>query len=81
MRAKLTKSCVVTAVKNEMPDRVPVAAVHDDMARFCDGEAWFVFFDSEESAPERIVFDAVNQYDDDGSVAYVRATIRRKVPA
>lgn len=55
MTATYTPAEVLEMVRSQRPDSNPVAVSHDDMAAFCDGEPWFVFFDSEDAAPDRIV--------------------------
>lgn len=74
MTAQFTSNQVLNAVRQSRPGN-PVAAVHDDMACFCEYEPWFVFFDSEDATPDRLMFDGVNQYDDNGDVDYVRVVM------
>lgn len=54
MIATWTAAQVVAHYADTHPDTHPVAADHDKAA-FAPGEAWFVFLDSEESSPVRII--------------------------
>ena len=55
--ATWTEQEILDKVRAIRPEANPVAADYDDMAAFCDGEPWHVFFDSTDNAPERIIFD------------------------
>jgi hypothetical protein len=51
-----TEEEILKKVRSMRPGENPVAADYDDMAAFCEGEPWHVFFNSEDNAPERIIF-------------------------
>lgn len=57
MKTTRTPDDVLALIREQRPDSDPVAAEHDDMACFCQGEPWFVWFGSVDSEPERIIFD------------------------
>jgi hypothetical protein len=55
--ATYSQTEVLALVREMRPGSDPVAADHDSMAAFCDGEPWFVFFRSEDATPERIILE------------------------